>query len=84
MKNKKEVEIDVVTYYSGKVSLENRAPKQPNGWIIYHLKARYDKVTNQSWIDVALVFSRFKNVEKISVDLITSYQQCSYINHNID
>lgn len=52
MKNKEEVEIDVVTYYSDKASLENSVLKQPNGWIIYRLKARYDKVTNQSWIDV--------------------------------
>lgn len=84
MKNKEEVEIDVVTYYSDKASLENSVLKQPNGWIIYRLKARYDKVTNQSWIDVTPDLSRFKNVEKISGDLITSHQQCGYINHNTD
>ncbi|MCQ6547443.1 hypothetical protein NPX94_30335, partial [Bacillus wiedmannii] len=39
---------------------------------------------NQSRIDETPDLSRFKNGEKISGDLITSHQQCGYINHNTD
>ncbi|KFN03159.1 hypothetical protein [Bacillus clarus] len=84
MKNKKEVEIDVVTHYSVRVSLESNNSDQPKGWIIYHLKARYDKKTDQSWIDVTPDLSRFENAQVAPRDIITSQQQCGYINHNTD
>ncbi|PFD34733.1 hypothetical protein CN285_24975 [Bacillus cereus] len=47
-KGRKEIEIDVVTQYFSKGSLASDASEQPRGWIIYHLKARYDKEMNQS------------------------------------
>jgi len=85
MKKGKEGEITVARqYYGGKSSLANDASEESKGWLIYHLKSRYDEKTKASWIEVTPDLSRFKQSKDKPIDIITSHQQCGYIKYKED
>ncbi|HEK9100815.1 hypothetical protein KFD70_23390 [Bacillus pfraonensis] len=85
MKNGKEGEITVARqYFGGKASLASDAPKEAEGWLIYHLKSHYDEKTKESWIEVIPDLSRFKQSPDLPIEIITSPEQCSYISYKRD
>ena len=80
MKKGKKGEFTVARQQDGgKASLASDAPEGPKGWLIYHLKSRYDEKTKESWIEVTPDLSRFKQSKDKPIDIITSHQQCGYI-----
>lgn len=53
-------------------------------WLIFHLKSRYDEKTKESWVEVILDLSCFKQSPDNPIDIITAPQQYGYINYKQD